>query len=393
MLALATFCQFAPIFAFGLAGGALADVFNKRVVLVVCQMAFASGALFLAAATHYGFVRYEHILGVAVVFGLAQSIEGPTRQSTLSRVVPAEELPNAVPLQALTFNLARLVGPAIGGVLLAAFGAGACYLFNGLSYLALILAVLAIRADLSPERREPQPIRDLVMEGMLYTLREARLRTLFFLECAVALFGLPYLALMPAIAEDVLRLGTAQPGVVSWAIQSLSGSGGSEAMGKTGLGLAMSAIGVGAVCGLLLVANLSKVSRRPRIAMAAMTLFGLSLTGLGFTGHPDAAFVLFALIGMCGVAQFNSTNTFFQLLSPARLRGRVLSMHIWALAGLNPLGVLLLGWLSRWTGVGWVLVFGGLLVFSFALWGWSRRREFGVLFGQDAEAAAGESAG
>lgn len=351
-LALVTFCQFIPVSIFGPVAGVLADTFDKRTVLCLCQVVFGCGALFLAFATYQGFVRYEHILLVATIFGCASAIETPTRQTIVSRVVPPEDLPNAVPLQALTFNLSRLLGPVLGGLLLAWFGPQMCYLVNGLSYLALIAAVMTIRADLKAEKREPQPIGDLLTEGMLYTFRERRLKTLFIMEASIAMFGLPYLALMPAIARDVLGLGEA------------------------GLGMAMAMIGVGAVTALVFVANVSDLAVRAALPRVSMAVFGVGLLGLGFASSPWIAFPLLSIIGMSAVAQFNSTNTLFQLLSPDRLRGRVIAMHFWALSGLNPIGAVLFGWIAKTVSISFALQSGAVCVLVCALWAWTQRRVF-----------------
>lgn len=351
-LALVTFCMFAPTTLFGPIAGALADMYNRRVVLVLCQLVFASGALFLAAATYYGFVEYWHILAVATVNGFANCVETPTRQATVSRVVPIEDLPSAVPLQAMTFNLARVLGPALGGILLAAFGPQLCYLLNGISYVGLIAAVLAIRSNLRASAQEPQPLTDLLTEGMKYTFRDRRLRVLFILESAVALFGLPYIALLPALAKDVLSLD------------------------QRGLGLAMAAIGIGAVSALVLVAVFNSPHLRPKIIRYAMSILGVGLVLLGSVGSAALAYPLLVVIGMAAVAQFNSTNTLFQILSPDRLRGRTIAMHIWALSGLNPIGAILFGWIAREATIPVALQIGGACVILCALWGWTQAKVF-----------------
>jgi MFS family permease len=349
-LALVAFCAAAPVSLFGPFAGSLVDTMNKKTLLVVTQSVFGLGALFIAAAIHFDFVRYEHILMVALITGSMAAIEMPARQSTVSSVVPAEDLPMAIPLNALTFNSARVIGPAIGGILLAAVGAQFCYLINGISYLALIVAVVAIRADLRATRREPQPIQDLLFEGMLYTFRDIRLRTLFLLEGGVSMFGLFYIAQMPAIVDRMLGLG------------------------EQGLGAALTSIGIGGIVGLLTVTRLSDLPIKALLIRLAMTAIGLSLFLLSFAGSAVFAFPLFVLIGFASVTQFNTTNTLFQLLSPERLRGRVLSMHIWALAGLGPFGTLFFGWVAKETSLPFALRMGGLLVLSGAMGAWIYRK-------------------
>lgn len=350
LLGLVSFCGSAPVFFLGPIAGVLSDMFNKRVTLVIAQTLFGLGAAFLAYVTFEHSVRYWHIVAVALLFGLVGSIEMPTRQSLVSRTVPQEDLAAAIPINAMTFNLARVFGPSIGGWLLAAFGPAICYLANAISYIALIYAVVAIRGNTKAADSEPQPIKDLLVEGVLYTFRDIRLKTLFVLECSTSMFALIYLALMPAIAQDMLGLD------------------------KRGLGNCYTFVGVGAIAGLLLVSRLSDLPIKANIIRIAMTLLGLGLWGLGSTVTPWVAYSVFVVLGMASVAQFNVTNTLFQLLSPDRLRGRVLSMHIWALSGLGPFGTLMGGYLARSTSIPVTLKVGGTLILGAATWGWLFRR-------------------
>lgn len=322
-LAFITFCSSIPVSVFGPIAGTLADAFNKRAVLVGAQLCFSAGALFYLAATHYGFIQYWHFVLVASLLGMVSTIEMPTRQSVVSRVVPLEDLSSAVPLSGMTFNLARVIGPTLGGALLAAFGPQACFATNAVTYFALISAIVGIRSNLSASPQKPQPIGDLLFEGMRYTFQERRLRTLFLLEGIVAVFGLFYLSLMPAIAKKMLGLD------------------------KQGLGFAMTTVGVGAIVALLTLALLKERVNRALLIRASMTVVGVALVVLGYTSSPLIAFPMLALVGMGTICQFNTTNTLFQLLSPEHLRGRVLAMHIWALSGLSPVGLLLFGYIAK----------------------------------------------
>lgn len=339
-----------PISLFGPFAGSFADMFNRRRVLILMQAIFAVSALFLASAIYFGFIQYWHVLACALVNGMAGCIEMPTRQSIVSKVVPPEELPRAIPLNAMTFNLARLLGPAVGGFLYNASGPALCYGINGLSYLALIFAAMALKADLRAVQREPQPIKDLLFEGMLYTWRDKRLRMLFLLECIVSVFGLIYLPMMAAIAREMLGLDAA------------------------GLGWAMTAVGVGAIAGLSLMTKLSHKPWRAMSIRISMTSMGVALMLLAFARSPLLAFPCFAVMGLSAISQFNTTNTLFQLLSPEHLRGRVLAMHVWALAGAAPFGAFGAGVLAEQTSLPLTLFVGGACVFVGAIWGWVNRR-------------------
>lgn len=349
-LALVAFCGMAPVSLIGPFAGALVDTMNKRALLIGCQVALSATALFLALATYVGFVEYWHIVMVALIVGFVGALEMPTRQSIVSRVVPQEDLAAAIPLNALTFNLARLAGPAIGGIVLAGIGVEACYLINGISYIALVFSAMAIRSDLRATAREPQPIQDLVLEGMRYTFSDRTLRTLFLLESAVSVFGIFFISLMPAIAKETLGLN------------------------KQGLGFCYTAMGIGSVFALLVMAASSERPIRALVLRLDMTFMALALLALAFTTYAPLAFFLFAVLGLCAVAHFNTTNTLFQLLSPDRLRGRVLSMHVWALSGLNPIGVIFFGWLAEQTSLQWTIMLAAFFMLVSAGFAWGSNR-------------------
>lgn len=355
LLGLVMFCASVPTTIFGPIAGTLADTFNRRTLLVVTQAIFALGAFYLAAAAYFHFVTYMQILIVAFILGVVSTVEQPARQATVSSCVPAEDLSLAIPVNAMTFNLSRLIGPAIGGLLLVAIGPAACYLVNGISFFALIFSVLAIKADLSAKQREPLPVKDLIIEGALYTFRERRLRTLFFLESILSICGLVYITQMPAIvARMLLPSGESLEGTHDKAINAM----------------AYTAIGIGALCGLATVMTLAERPVRALLIRSAMTCLAVTLIALGFVRNEWVAYPVFAILGMCAITQFNLTNTLFQTLAPPRLRGRVLSMHIWALNGLGPIGILAFGYIAEQISMPFSLQLGGGLVLCGALWSW-----------------------
>lgn len=351
MLALVTFFQSVPVSVLGPVAGAVSDMFNKRTLLVICQLIFGCSAIFLTVATYYGFIQYWHILAIALINGLTSTIEMPTRQTIVSRVVPPEDLSSAIPLQAMTFNSARLLGPAIGGMLLAKYGPSMCYGINGLSYLALVFGVLAIRADLRAMKHETQPIKDLVLEGMRFTWRDKRLRTLFLMEAIVSSFGLFYIAQMPAIAKKTLQLN------------------------EDGLGWAYSMVGCGAITGLLLLTMYGDKIGRALMVRIAMTGFAVGLLLMSVARSTHIAFPAFVILGFSAIVQFNITNTLFQVIAPERLRGRVLAMHLWALSGMAPLGTLALGYVAQ-ASIPIAFVVAGVIVLFGAAWSWSRVETF-----------------
>ena len=348
-LAWVSFCGMIPMALLGPITGSFIDTWNRRRILVASQIIYGVNALFLASAVYFHFVSYWLIIGVALCNGVVNCFETPTRQSLVGSIVPPEDIPAAVPVNAMTFNLSRVIGPAVGGVLLAWFGAQLCYFLNGLSYLALVFAVLGIRADISAKSARKEPIRDLVMEGLKYTFRDDRLRTLFFMECTTSMFGLSYMALMPAIAKTMLGLD------------------------KKGLGMAMTFIGFGTMTGLLLLMAYSSKPIKSLLVRTAMTTFSISLIALSFARSPWIAFPLLSLTGGSAVMQFNLTNTMFQMIAPDHLRGRVITMHIWALSGAGPLLLPFFGWLARQAGLPIALQVAGFVVLGGAILAWMHR--------------------
>lgn len=349
-LALIPFVWSIPIFTFGLVAGSFADRFDKRRTLVITQFLFATSSLYMAAATYFHFIQYWQIILIAAVNGLVACVEMPTRQSVTSRVVPIEDLAAAVPVNAMTFNAARIVGTAIGGLILRAFDVFGCYLADGISYLALVFSIRTIKADLSPTHRSQGPLKDLVIEGALYAWRDVRLRTLWLLELATALLGLSYAPMLPAYATDVLAKGDVLAA-------------------KTPLTFAGISIGVGAFVGLLVVTQLAHSRRKGWIIRASIGMIAAGLLGLAFAHSPWVACPLFAMAGAGAIMQLNTTNALFQTLAPERLHGRVLAMHVWALNGLSPFGVLMLGNVARATKGHAAMPLHGGVPLAFALAG------------------------
>lgn len=347
-LSLVNFLSMVPITLLGPFAAVFSDLVDRRKALVFVSVVFSSTAGFLAIAAFGGFIQYWHFLAVALMGGMMQVLEQPTRQSVVRSVVPREDLSSAIPVQGMTFNLARTIGPAVGGVLTAALGPAYCFALNAVSYIGILVAVLRIKTDISAPKQERQPIKDLIFEGMLYTFRHKGLTTLFLMEGATSLFGIFYLTQMPAIAADLLRVDA------------------------RGLGLAYSAVGIGALVGLVTLSSVARRRIKPQVIRIAMSCFAVLLFTLSTVRVPILAYPVLALMGACTIAQFNTTNTMFQLIAPVRLQGRVLAMHMWAVAGLAPVSALLFGSLAEAIGLRGSMVFGSVMIAGMAVFGWFR---------------------
>jgi MFS family permease len=347
-LALISFCGMVPVTFFGPFGGSIVDRLDRRKLLVWTQILLAIGAFIVYFSYRQMGMKMpiEILVFVALMGGTVSCLEMPARQLVIADTIPREDLPVAIPFQGLTFNLARVVGPAIGGLLLANVGVASCYLVNGLSFAALVFATLAIRSQLSSNKRSGEPIGDLLKEGYLYTMHEPRLKALFYLETGVSLFALFYLAQLPALAKDVLGLDT------------------------RGVGDVYTAVGVGSILALTLTAKTADLHIKGYLVRGAITAMSIGLIGLAYISNHVIVFAILVMLGMASVTLFNTCNSLFQLIAPERLRGRVLSMHIWALSGVGPLGVYPFGLLAETHGLKLALAVAGGLTGGLATAAW-----------------------
>jgi MFS family permease len=355
-----------PVFVFGLAAGSIVDTRDRRRLLITALICFALASLYMSAATHFRFVTYEQVLLVSFLLGFVACIEMPARQSIVSRVVPPELLSAAIPIQAMTFNSARIVGPAIGGLLLARLGVSIGYVVNAATFLILIYSVAAIRGDLSAAILDRPPIRELIQEGTRYVWGEPRLRVLLIMESITAVFGIFYIPLMPAYVDQVLNMSA------------------QTAAGKVALGNMYTAIGIGALITLIALTQTSASRYRALFIVAAMVTMSIGLILLSLGPSYPIAMILMTIIGGCTILQFNTTNALFQTIAPEALRGRSLSVHIWALNGFSPFGVAILSTVARETrlaslplgitgGIPLAMKIGAIILAIGAVFGWTRR--------------------
>jgi MFS family permease len=349
-LAMVTFAWSLPVMLFAPFAGVVADRFDRRIVLVTCVSILAASAGVMALLMWHNMLQYWHVITAASLGGLVQTVEAPARQSVVRTVVGEEDLPAAIPAQAMTFNLARIMGPAVGGILLKEAGVFPCFVINAVSFSFLILSVLMIRASLKPKAIEAGSIGDLVMEGMRFTFRSRPLRILFIMEAATSTFGVFYISLLAAFVRTQLGLD------------------------QVGLGNAHSSIGLGAITGLVFLSFVADKPIKTLVARTAMTMVGIGILALGFVRSPALAFPLLGLIGASTIMQFNTTNTLFQLMSPEALRGRVIAMHLWAISGVAPFGIFAFGWLAEFRSLSVALWTGGSLLILVSIWAWTQAR-------------------
>mgnify|MGYP003877137739 FL=1 len=326
LLGVVGFASGVPMLFLAPIGGALADRWNRRNILLITQSLFALSALALAVLTYAGAIRYEYIVALALLNGLVLTVDLPTRQSLVAHLVPRADLANGIALNAAAFHTARILGPAIGGLLLEWVGAAPCFLVNALSFSAILLALLSLRIQPSTDGRAPTGILQSLREGVAFVRARRGLMLLWLNVLVLSTFGLSYLVLLPVFAAEVLQVG------------------------KTGLGQLYTVAGIGSLAGLLLTARLSGEVPRGWLVILAANGFAWSVIGFALTTHPLLAKGLLMLAGMFGVMQLVSTNTALQTAAPDYLRGRVVSLHTWAINAPAPFASLLIGKLAQLWG-------------------------------------------
>ncbi len=339
LLGLVAFAAQSPVFFLGPFAGVVADRANRHRVVIMMQALMMVQASVLAVLVFTHRVQYWHVLGLSVFFGIINSFEIPARQAFLLEMVKSrEDLPNAIALNSSIFNGARLIGPAIAGFLIAAFGESIAFISNAASYLAVLAALLAM--DIEP--REAKRLRGRVLSslrvGFGYGLGFLPIRIVLNLVAAAALFGVPFTVLLPVFAVDVLH-GDART-----------------------LGFLMSATGVGALSGALYLAARPSVRGLSRVITGAALLFGGALAVFGFSRTLWLSLVSLGFVGFGMMVLMAASNTFLQTVADEDKRGRVVSMYTMAYIGMAPFGSLLAGGLAQEMTATLTIALGGVTV-------------------------------
>ncbi len=325
----------APMIFFSLWGGALADRYPKRAIILCTQAAQMLPAFLLAGLAWAGMATPPIIIAIAAVSGIAMAFDMPARQAFTLDMTSREDLLNAISLNSSIFNGARIIGPALAGLVIGSVGTPVCFLINGMSFIAVIISLLMMR--LPPYVPQPAAARASAWSGLLYVLRHRRVRTILGLLGTVGIFGWSYAVLLPAFARDVF---------------------GSGANGYGGL---MSASGVGALAGALTVATAGHVFPPRNVALAGNWLFSAALIAFAYTTNYYLALVLMCLGGFGMLLFFSTSNTVMQTIVPDEMRGRVLGVWGLVFGAMIPLGSLEAGWLAEWLGAPFALAFGGVV--------------------------------
>ena len=337
-----TFCRFAPQTLFGLFAGVLADRFDNRRLVIGTQAASMAVSIALAALALSGSENVWYLYFLAVLAGTAQVFDSPGRHALVFQMVGRRELPNAIALNTSVFNASRIVGPGIAGVLIATVGVGACFAVNAASFVAVLAALLAMDTrELHPiERAESNPtLLRGVREGLAYARADRRVRLVLMLVLVVGTLGVNNGVILPVLAAELHA-------------------------GPEVFGLLSAAFGAGALVGALITATLGRASWK--VLLAGTTGFGAAMLAVSPQSTVVACAVLLLAAGMCFTLWSANSNSLLQLTVPDHLRGRVLSLYLFAFHGLAPAGGLLIGWLIEVGGTDLAFQVAGISALAMA---------------------------
>jgi predicted MFS family arabinose efflux permease len=346
--------QFSPVLLFSIVSGAVADRLPKRRLLIATQTTLACQGLLLALLVATGHVEYWHVALLGLALGFANVVDQPARQSFLVEMVGRNDVSSAVALNSAGFNLARIIGPAIAGVVIGRLGVAPTFLVNGLGFTGVIVTLLRMKTPDPAPGPARGSIFEEIAEGVRYAAGTPRLRLAIGLVFVVSLCVFNFSVYVPLLAKNVLGLGA------------------------EGFGFLMASLGVGAVGGALTVG--ARAARFPsvRSMLVAATLALGMLTGLGFTRRIELAVPLLFMTGYWGIMLMASCNTSIQLQAPDALRGRVMSIYTWVSGGVFPIGAFIVGSISEAWDVSTAFLFNGTLglaaVGALGLWWQWRRR-------------------
>ena len=335
LLGVVGFASQLPIFLLAPVAGAVADTYPRRRVMMLMQVSSMILAFILAVLTLMSRIEVWHVLVLSILLGIVNAFDIPVRQSFVAEMVGREDLINAIALNSSMMNASRIVGPAIAGVLVATVGEGWCFLLNGLSYLAVIVCLVFIKAGNRAPREHKGSHLDAMREGFRFVVHARPVRSLLILLGLVSVMGMPYSVLMPIFADDVLHGGA------------------------KGLGLLMGSTGIGALLGAATLAGRQGVRGLGRWVMVACGGFGVGLILFALSRNVWLSTFLLIPTGFCMMVQFASSNTLIQSMVPDHLRGRVMAVYSMMFVGMAPFGALLAGLMANRLGAPLTVAIGG----------------------------------
>ena len=331
-----------PIFLFSLFGGVYADRKSRRGILLVSQIVQMASAFTLTALVLTKSVHVWEILCLSFTVGIAQSFGGPAYSALIPTLVKKEDISNAIALNSIQFNLARVLGPMVGGIALTKLGAAWCFGLNGVSFIAVIGTLLMIRTDFVPSKAEVSVIQSM-KEGIQFIHKREGMASLVLLAFLLTLFSFPLITFLPVMARDVLHGGA---NIFTWLL-CLSGAG--------------------SVTGALVIASL-KQKQQVKRSLAVMVLLGVFIIGFAASKHLIPSLIFVFASGACLIIVFAANSSIVQLRVDNAMRGRVMSVYNVAFRGGMPIGSVVCGLLIKQSSAPAVLALNGVLVVVLALY-------------------------
>jgi len=343
LLGLDMFLGGIPLFLFSLFGGVIADRFERRRVLLASQWVQMASAFTLTILVIFRLVHVWHILGLSFVSGFAQAFGSPAYLALIPTLVKKEDMPNAIALNSIQFNMATVIGPMLGGLAMAKLGNAWCFGLNGLSFVAPIISLSMLHIRIIPEKTA-ESMLDSMKEGFRFIHRHGTMEALMVLAFAMTALGMPARTFLPIFAKQVFHRG---PEMYT---------------------MCLSIAGVGSVLGALAVAALGNVGHKGRIALAILILMGMGIAGFALSRSVPLTFALMFLNGASMVGVFAMVNSLVQSITTNEMRGRVMSVYSFAFRGGMPMGNLVAGWLVPIFTAPTVVAVDGLLLASLGLY-------------------------
>jgi MFS family permease len=347
-----------PVFLFAPIGGIVADRSNRKHVVIGTQVVSMLLAFVLAGLTLSNRITVREIFALAALLGVVNAFDIPGRQSFLVDMVGKEDLMNAIALNSSMFNGARVVGPAVAGVLVARLGEGWCFFANGVSYIAVIAGLMMMKVRAPARVSAKTSPWEHILEGFQFVNNTAPIRALMVLLGLVSVTGMPYVVLMPIFADKIMHSGG----------QEFASLIGSHDLGAVRLGILMGATGVGALLGALTLAVRTGVKGLGTWVSVCCAGFGVSLILFAFSKSFWLSVLLLMPVGYFIMLQMASSNTLIQVMVPDALRGRTMAVYSMMFMGMAPIGALLGGALSDRLGAPLTVAIGGLASLLGAWW-------------------------
>lgn len=331
-----------PIVLFSLLAGVLADRRDRRAILLSSQYTQMACALVMATLAFTGVIQVWHIWCLSAIVGTAQAFGGPSYSALIPTLVPKQHLPNAIALNSIQFNLARVIGPTLGGIALTTLGAAWCFGLNGLSFLVVIATLYIINVSFVPQRSS-EPVLTAMKQGFGFILGRPGMKPLILLSFMITLLGFQIIAFLPPFAKEL--------------------NGGPQTFTTL-----VTFSGLGAVTGALIVAALGRSRHQGRNSLLALMALGVITMGFAFSPSVPVACALLFLAGISLMAVFNMNTSLVQLIVPDDMRGRVMSVYNLSVRGGQAIGPLIVGSLIPVFGIRYVIAGAGVCLLAIGLW-------------------------